>query len=215
MRECVGSIGVILWDWWCLYHIMLYGKKMISFIPTISPFIPSLTCLRSLSSFACLDLLTVLLVLTHGRWTTYEHTKKVSPFREPFAQAALGAAAATTITTLACHPLDMLKTRYQVSTSNTIASLDAAAGAATASTAKIRKEALTRSDDHKGIKYVVRNVLREAGWRGLYLGLVPRLVCSVPGSLITMSVFEYYNPDKSSESEYAHGGALQEEALGT
>jgi len=150
------------------------------------------------------------------RWTTYEHTKKVSPFREAYAQAAAGAVTATTITTLICHPLDLLKTRWQVSTSNTIASLDTpAAASAISSTSKIRKEALMRGDDHKGIKFVVRNVLREAGWRGLYLGLGARLVCSVPGSLITMSVFEYYSPDKSSESEYAHGGAMHEEALGT
>lgn len=159
------------------------------------------------------------LTCIHFRWTTYEHTKKVSPFREPFAAAALGAVAATTITTLACHPLDLLKTRYQVSTSNTIASLDApvaaTTAAATTSTAHIRKDALMRGDDHKGIKFVARNVLREAGWRGLYLGLGARLVCSVPGSLITMSVFEYYSPDRSSESEYARGGSMQEEILGT
>jgi len=116
-------------------------------------------------------------------WTTYENTKKASPFYQPFAQAACGALAATGLSTLACHPMDLLKTRYQVSTSESVTTREG------------------RGDDSKSVRNVLRNVLREKGWRGLYMGLGPRLMCGLPSSLISMSVFEYFNPDDNTRRD--------------
>jgi len=76
----------------------------------------------------------------------------------------------------------LIKTRYQVATSGTVA--DAAAST------------ITRSSDKEGINQIIRNVLRESGPKGFYAGFYPRLLASVPGSMIMMSVFEYLRPEK-------------------
>jgi hypothetical protein len=39
----------------------------------------------------------------------------------------------------------------------------------------------------------------ESGRMGFYAGLAPRLACSVPSSIITMSVIEYLKPDRPAE----------------
>ncbi len=127
-------------------------------------------------------------------WSTYENTKKATSFTSASAQAAAGSVAASIVSTLIIHPFDLLKTRFQVSTSQTISSLGAGS-----------VNAHSRSDDSRGMRYVFRNLWREAGWRGLYMGLVPRLMCGIPSSMISMAVFEYFKPDantKRSTSEF-------------
>jgi len=117
-------------------------------------------------------------------WTTYEHTKKATPIGTvPFAQAACGGVVATSISTILCYPLDLIKTRYQVAT-----------------TATVSRVGGERLQDARSITHVVRNVLKEGGWRGYYKGLWPRIVCSAPSSLISMAVLEYISPDLTSGS---------------
>ncbi|KAF3916407.1 Mitoferrin-1 [Orbilia brochopaga] len=117
-------------------------------------------------------------------WTVYEHTKKAAPNSWGVAgTAALGGCVATITSTCCCHPLDLVKTRYQVAT-----------------TATVGRVGGERLEDARGVFKVVRNVLGEAKFgRGFYKGLGARLMCSTPSSLISMAVFEYFSPDKTVE----------------
>ncbi|EPS43682.1 hypothetical protein H072_2378 [Dactylellina haptotyla CBS 200.50] len=117
-------------------------------------------------------------------WTVYEHTKKALPQSWPIAsQAALSGCLATIAGTCFCHPLDLVKTRYQVATTTTVGRVGG-----------------ERLEDARGITKVVRNVWAEKTFgRGFYRGLGPRLMYSAPSSLIAMAVFEYFSPDKTAE----------------
>lgn len=128
-------------------------------------------------------------------WSTYENSKTFSRtfgIKQAAYQAAIGSALATTIASSLAHPLELVKTRYQVSTSESISILIAAKGPAS-------PELSNRLSDRQGVRYVFRNVLQESGWRGLYAGIGPRLFCSIPGSVISMAVFEYLKPDDNTK----------------
>lgn len=124
-------------------------------------------------------------------WGVYENVKKTSFVADHVAvpaQGALCSIAAVTASAGLLHPLELVKTRYQVATSGTVGALAAAEGGAGAMAG--------RGSDALGVAKVVSNVLRESGgsWRGFYRGFGPRLMCSVPSSLIMMTVFEYMKP---------------------
>lgn len=128
-------------------------------------------------------------------WGVYENAKKTAFVREKLglplpAQAALCSVAAVTASAGLLHPLELVKTRYQVATSGTVGALaeggvGGGAGAAGG-----------RGSDALGVARVVGNVLRESrgSWTGFYRGFGPRLACSVPSSLIMMTVFEQLRP---------------------
>ncbi|KAF3908983.1 Mitoferrin [Dactylellina cionopaga] len=138
-------------------------------------------------------------------WSVYEHTKKALPQNWPiFSQAAFGGSVATITSICICHPLDLIKTRYQVAT-----------------TATVGRVGGERLEDARGVMKVVRNVWAEKKFgRGFYNGLGARLVCSTPSSLISMAVFEYLSPDRTaekalddSENAMLKKGGLGEEKL--
>jgi solute carrier family 25 iron transporter 28/37 len=122
-------------------------------------------------------------------WSVYENVKKsqaLGQYSLP-TQAALSSMAGVAASASLIHPLDLIKTRYQVATSGTVdAVAHTAAGA-------------VRASDQKGIAQIVTNVLAESGKKGFYKGFIPRLCCSLPSSLIVMSVFEYLKPDESAK----------------
>lgn len=123
-------------------------------------------------------------------WGVYENSKKtsfVSSLSVP-AQAAVCSTAAVAASSGLLHPLELVKTRYQVATSGTVGALAASDE--------------VRGSDRRGLGQIVRNVLKESGgnfWRGFYRGYGPRLACSVPSALIMMTVFEHLQPDKTTE----------------
>jgi len=124
-------------------------------------------------------------------WSMYENTKKMSTVAEfsPPLQAAICSTAAVVVSGSVMHPLDLVKTRYQVATSGTVnAVAHTVAGAG-------------RALDQKGLMQIVRNVLTESGKMGFYKGFLPRLCYGVPSSLIMMSVFEYIKPDDTSRDK--------------
>lgn len=128
-------------------------------------------------------------------WGVYENVKKaklVTDHVAPAAQAAVCSVAAVTASAGMLHPLELVKTRYQVATSGTVGALAA-------------EGATSRGSDALGVAKVVRNVLRESGgsWRGFYRGFGPRLMCSVPSSLIMMTVFEHFKPKDTVLEEAA------------
>ncbi|KAF3195984.1 hypothetical protein TWF225_000336 [Orbilia oligospora] len=134
-------------------------------------------------------------------WTVYEHTKKAAPRDWAISsQAALGGCVATMTSVCCCHPLDLIKTRYQVAT-----------------TATVGRVGGERLEDARGITKVVRNVLGEKRFGlGFYKGLGARLVYATPSSLISMAVFEYFSPDRTVETALSGSlreGSLEEERL--
>lgn len=132
-------------------------------------------------------------------WSSYENSKQFSQrfgIEQPAYQAAVGSALSTSLSQSLAHPLDVVKTRYQVSTSESISALSAAQSVSLQSSG----DGSNRATDRLGAKYVLRNILRETGWRGLYAGLGPRLFCSIPSSVISMAVFEYLKPGANTRT---------------
>ncbi|KAK6501340.1 hypothetical protein TWF481_009182 [Arthrobotrys musiformis] len=131
-------------------------------------------------------------------WTVYEHTKKAAPKDwNTSSKASLGGCVATMTGVTLCHPLDLIKTRYQVAT-----------------TATVGRVGGERLDDARGVMRVVKNVWGERRFGlGFYKGLGPRLLYATPSSLISMGVFEYFSPDRTAET--ALSGSLQEAGLET
>ncbi|CAN8105476.1 unnamed protein product [Discula destructiva] len=132
-------------------------------------------------------------------WGVYENTKKTTLVRDRLptpVQAAVCSTAAVVASSGLLHPLELVKTRYQVATSGTVGALAAGAGSGGGG------EVAGRVSDRRGMRQIVGNVLREAKgsfWRGFYRGYGPRLACSIPSSLIMMTVFEHLKPDVTED----------------
>ncbi|GAO46192.1 mitochondrial carrier [Saitoella complicata NRRL Y-17804] len=97
-----------------------------------------------------------------------------------FASYGACSAAATAVACTASNLLDVVKTRYQVSTS---------------SHASFASQAGSGGGGRIGVWDVVRQLWGEARWGMCWKGLAPRLAYTVPGSLISMAVFESLKPD--------------------
>lgn len=124
-------------------------------------------------------------------WTTYEKTRRrmADSERSPGAQIACGAGMAALFSAAFIHPLELVKTRYQVATSGTVAAVGAGV--------------VARESDREGLMQVVRNVRRENGARGFYAGFAPTVMRSVPSAIIMMSVFEYLKAERKEGVEQA------------
>ena len=119
-------------------------------------------------------------------WTVYENMKKLPADLSYAAQVALSAGTATICVHGLVYPFDLVKTRYQVATSGTVAAVAGVGG---------------RGSDQKGIRQILKNVMKESGKKGFYAGFFPRLMCAFPSSVITMSVIEYLKPDVQPQEE--------------
>lgn len=82
-------------------------------------------------------------------WSVYENAKKAMPESSDTQKAIVGAGLAITCGSGFIHPLDLVKTRYQVATSNTVAN--------------VASSVVTRNSDKDGVRQIIRNVLRESG----------------------------------------------------
>ncbi|KUJ14449.1 mitochondrial carrier [Mollisia scopiformis] len=122
-------------------------------------------------------------------WTTYGNIRRSMPDRSIGTQITCGAGAAAMISAAFIHPLELVKTRYQVATSDTVAAVGSVAG--------------TRSSDQEGLRQVVRNVMKESGPKGFYAGFFPTLLRSVPSSIIMMLVFENLKAKRRVNAESA------------
>lgn len=122
-------------------------------------------------------------------WTTYGNIRRSMSERSPVAQITCGAGVAAMCSAAFIHPLELLKTRYQVATSETVAAASAVTG--------------SRSSDQEGLRQVVRNVMRENGAKGFYAGFFPTLMRSVPSSIIMMIVFENLKAERKESAESA------------
>ena len=79
---------------------------------------------------------------------------------EGYAVLSASGTLAAVAATVATNPLDVLKTRIQC------------------------------RDEPAAIGTVLRGLLNEAGWGGLYSGILPRLLSAVPRSVCTVLVYE-------------------------
>jgi len=122
-------------------------------------------------------------------WTTYGKIRRTMADRSQAAQIACGAGVAAMFSAAFIHPLELVKTRYQVATSATVA----AAGAVTG----------FRNSDQEGLRQVARNVMKENGLKGFYAGFFPTLLRSVPSSIIMMIVFEHLKAERKENAESA------------
>jgi solute carrier family 25 iron transporter 28/37 len=122
-------------------------------------------------------------------WTVYENAKKLPSDLSYTTKVALSAGLSTICVQGLVYPFDLVKTRYQVATSGTVAALEGDAAVKGAG----------RSSDKLGIRQILKNVMRESGRKGFYAGFGPRLMCSFPSAVITMSVIEYLKPDMPVE----------------
>jgi solute carrier family 25 iron transporter 28/37 len=120
-------------------------------------------------------------------WTTYGNIRRNMSERSHVAQIACGAGAAAMASAAFIHPLELVKTRYQVATSDTVAAAGAVAG--------------SRNSDQEGLRQVARNVMKENGVKGFYAGFLPTLLRSVPSSIIMMIVFEHLKAERKENAE--------------
>ena len=107
--------------------------------------------------------------------------------RSPGAQIAAGAGTAAMVSAAFIHPLELVKTRYQVATSDTVAAVGVVSG--------------SRNSDREGLRQVARNVRGESGIKGFYAGFFPTLLRSVPSSIIMMIVFEHLKAERKETTE--------------
>ncbi|KAG9234035.1 mitochondrial carrier domain-containing protein [Amylocarpus encephaloides] len=122
-------------------------------------------------------------------WTTYGNIRrsKYMEDKTPMLQIACGAGSAATVSAAFIHPLELVKTRYQVATSDTVAAAGTVKG--------------SRNSDQQGLRQVAKNVMRENGARGFYAGFVPTVMRSVPSSIIMMGVFEHLKARRQNGAE--------------
>lgn len=121
-------------------------------------------------------------------WTTYGSIRRNMSDESPRLQIACSAGGAAALSAGFINPLELVKTRYQVATSGTVAAV-AEAGAN------------VRSSDKEGMMQVVRNVMKESGLKGFYAGFFPAVLKSIPSAIITMIVFESLKAEKNDDTE--------------
>jgi solute carrier family 25 iron transporter 28/37 len=126
-------------------------------------------------------------------WTTYGNIRRSMPEKSLETQIACASGAAAMSSAAFIHPLELVKTRYQVATSESVSTAEAVVGSV----------ASTRSSDKDGLRQVVRNVMKENGPKGFYAGFLPTLMRSVPSSIIMMSVFEHLKASRKDALEFA------------
>lgn len=119
-------------------------------------------------------------------WTTYGTIRRNMSEKSLQAQIACGSGVAALCSAAFIHPLELVKTRYQVATSGTVASVGAVA--------------CLRNSDQEGLRQVARNIMRESGPRGFYAGFLPALMRSVPSAIIMMSVFEHLKEQRKVDA---------------
>lgn len=98
-------------------------------------------------------------------WLTHELAKKriasdMGASEENGAVLAASGSLAAVLSTTVSMPMDVIKTRLQC------------------------------SEQPQTARQVLRGVLREAGWAGLFSGFLPRMVAAVPRSVLTVIVYE-------------------------
>jgi solute carrier family 25 iron transporter 28/37 len=113
-------------------------------------------------------------------WTVYENAKKLPIDVSYTTKVAVSAGLSTVSVQALVYPFDLVKTRYQVATSATVAAISAKS---------------ERASDQLGVRQILKNVMKESGRKGFYAGFLPRLMCAFPSSVLTMSVIEYLKPD--------------------
>ncbi|KAG0650799.1 putative carrier [Hyphodiscus hymeniophilus] len=127
-------------------------------------------------------------------WTTYGNIRRSMPERSLEVQIAFASGAAAMCSAAFIHPLELVKTRYQVATSESVAAVGAVTG--------------SRSSDQEGLRQVVRNVMKENGPKGFYAGFLPTLMRSVPSSIIMMSVFEHLKAERKESAAQFHASEV-------
>lgn len=90
-------------------------------------------------------------------------------------QLFISGLAAGTCAKLVCHPLDVVKKRFQIEGLQR----------------HPRYGARVEHDAYKNMFHAVRQILQAEGWAGLYKGIVPSTVKAAPAGAVTFVAYEY------------------------
>ncbi|EDW37660.1 GL27056 [Drosophila persimilis] len=115
-------------------------------------------------------------------WATYESIKRSFAVTEPtfwfsFFSGAVSGALATFVT----MPFDLITTHTQIELGQDVLYKDLSSGGKTKNADKARPSVFSRLAD----------IYRQQGVRGLYMGVMPRILRVVPACAIMISTFEY------------------------
>ncbi|RWW62086.1 hypothetical protein BHE74_00030812 [Ensete ventricosum] len=95
--------------------------------------------------------------------------------------------AAGTCAKAICHPLDVVKKRFQVENNNKLALFLQIEGLQRHPKYGARVESHT----YKNMYHALQQILRSEGWHGLYKGVFPSLIKSAPAGAVTFVSYEY------------------------
>ncbi|KAK9139389.1 hypothetical protein Scep_009070 [Stephania cephalantha] len=98
-----------------------------------------------------------------------------SDFNPSSVQLFLCGLASGTVAKLACHPLDVVKKRFQVEGLQR----------------HPRYGARVEPHAYRGMYSALHQILLAEGWMGLYKGIVPSIIKSAPSSAVTFVAYEY------------------------
>ncbi|XP_034478836.1 solute carrier family 25 member 40 [Drosophila innubila] len=126
-------------------------------------------------------------------WAAYESMKRVCNVTEPtFWFSFVTGAAAGALATLVTMPFDLVTTHTQIELGQDVLYSDSsgqAKGGANATAAS--SAAATGSGKQSSVISRISMIYRQQGIRGLYVGVLPRMLRVVPACAIMISTFEY------------------------
>ncbi|KAK9161522.1 hypothetical protein Syun_007863 [Stephania yunnanensis] len=110
-----------------------------------------------------------------NRFTDSSQSLNRSDFNPSSVQLFLCGLASGTVAKLACHPLDVVKKRFQVEGLQR----------------HPRYGARVEPHAYRGMYSSLHQILLTEGWMGLYKGIVPSIIKSAPSSAVTFVAYEY------------------------
>ncbi|XP_034119418.1 probable mitochondrial glutathione transporter SLC25A40 isoform X5 [Drosophila albomicans] len=127
-------------------------------------------------------------------WAAYESMKRVCNVTEPsFLFSFVTGAAAGALATLVTMPFDLVTTHTQIELGQDVLYSDAAGhgkGGGTTS-ASASASAASPTVAKQSVISRISRIYRQQGVRGLYVGVLPRMLRVVPACAIMISAFEY------------------------
>ncbi|KAH8354700.1 hypothetical protein KR084_002749, partial [Drosophila pseudotakahashii] len=125
-------------------------------------------------------------------WAAYEAMKRAFGVTEPsFLFSFLTGAAAGAVATFVTMPFDLITTHTQIELGQDVLYEEVAAAGSAAGAGPAPRTATNTAISRPSMFSRLRHIYRQQGVRGLYVGVVPRMLRVVPACAIMISTFEY------------------------
>ncbi|KAL7744532.1 hypothetical protein ACLKA6_017054 [Drosophila palustris] len=127
-------------------------------------------------------------------WAAYESMKRVCNVTEPtFWFSFFTGAAAGALATLVTMPFDLVTTHTQIELGQDVLYSDSSGHGkgGTNATAAASSASVTSSGKQSSVISRISMIYRQQGLKGLYIGVLPRMLRVVPACAIMISTFEY------------------------